>query len=224
MKYLSGVLLVFAFCFSQAQEREFSRPDLPGDLLVDLGINSWSSYPEGLERRAFASKSVSIYYVKRRELSNKFSLYYGMGLGLEKIAFQSDSTLLYDGTLSVDEMPFINVDKNKLAITYLDIPFEFRFHPKGTEDGEGLFVGVGGIVGLKLNAHTKWRYDDGGGNSVIKIQDDFDIESLRYGYQVRLGFKGVHLFFKDYLSDTFANEIEGANPALRTIGINLTGF
>lgn len=221
MKYLIGVFLTFTFAFSQAQESDFSRPDLPGDLMVDVGINSWSSGPDTLSTLAWGSKSVGVYYAKRHAFSSKWSLQYGVGLGLEKIGFRGNTTLV-DAPEYISELDLGEVDKNRFSMTFVDAPFDFRFHPYGTEDGEGFFVGVGGILGVKVKSHTKWKYN--GGETVQKLSGKFNLENLRYGYQVRVGFRGIHIFYKGYLNDTFKSEVGSANPKMSTFGLNITGF
>ena len=223
MKYLIGVVLIITVLFGQAQESNFSRPDLPGELMVDVGINTWSAVPDTLNRKGWASKSIGIYYSKRHEIGRKLSFYSGLGLTMEKMGFNGN-TSLSDSSTYIYETPFDGVSKNKLAATYLEIPVEFRFHPRGTDEGEGLFFGVGGMIGLRMNSHTKWKYEQDGGKKTHKISGDFNLEDLRYGYQIRFGFRGVHLFYKRYLSKMFRNPIEGADPNMATIGINLTGF
>ncbi|NQZ78916.1 MAG: outer membrane beta-barrel protein, partial [Ekhidna sp.] len=205
-----------------------------------IGFNVWSSMPGGLDRNTWRSKSVGIYYTKRKVLNEKLSFNYGLGLGLEKMSL-GDSATLFSSVLNdtgtpddatddvidpvqIQPNPF-NLDKNRLATTYLDLPVEFRFHPFGTEDGEGLFLGVGGIVGLRINAHMKWKYENNGETTVVKNSGKFNLNGIRYGYQVRGGFKGVHFFYKRYVSSVFKDEFaDGFNPVLTTVGINVTGF
>ena len=223
MRHFIGLLLVLVFFSSQSQNTEFSRPDLPGEFMVDVGINVWSEVPDTLDRKGFASKSIGIYYAKRYKINNKLSFYPGIGLGLEKMGFKSSITFM-DSLSFITRLPYTGITKNKLAITYLDVPVDFRFHPNGTQDGEGFFVGIGGIFGLRMSAHTKWKYDEGDGNKKLKETGKFNLNSIRYGYQVRVGFKGVHAFYKRYVSETFKSPIDGANPVTTTIGINFTGF
>lgn len=230
MRYIYGVLLTLLVISASAQDG-LKRPDIPGELMVDIGFNVWSSMPGALERRTWSSKSIAFYYTKRKAFSNKLSLNYGIGLGLEKMSL-GDSSTLFSNVLVNDTLNAVligpnpqNFDKNKLATTYLDIPIEFRFHPMGTEDGEGLFLGVGGIVGLRLNAHTKWKYDNNGETVRSKVSGKFNLNSFRYGYQVRVGFRGVHVFYKRYVSPVFNDAFDdGFDPVMSTIGINLTGF
>ncbi|MEQ6166925.1 outer membrane beta-barrel protein [Ekhidna sp. MALMAid0563] len=240
MKYLVGVLLaLIVFNASAQEEGGLKRPDIPGELMVDVGFNVWTSMPGGLERRTWSSKSIGIYYTKRKAFSSKLSFNYGIGLGLEKMNLGDSSTLASavlddNGTTSTDD-DFVqsvlivanpeSFSKNKLATTYLDIPVEFRFHPLGTEDGEGLFIGAGGIVGLRLNAHTKWKYDNNGETVREKTSGKFNLNSFRYGYQIRAGFRGVHFFYKRYVSDVFKDPFpSGESPVMTTVGINVTGF
>ncbi len=230
MRYIYGVLLVCLVMSASAQDG-LKRPDIPGELMVDVGFNVWSSMPGALERRTWASKSIAIYYTKRKAFSKKLSFNYGIGLGMEKMSL-GDSSTLFSNQIVDDTVRSVvigpntdNYSKNKLATTYLDIPVEFRFHPLGTEDGEGLFLGVGGIVGLRLNAHTKWKYDLNGETVREKNSGKFNLNSFRYGYQVRAGFRGVHIFYKRFVSPVFNDAFEdGSNPVMTTVGINVTGF
>ncbi|WP_462247731.1 outer membrane beta-barrel protein [Ekhidna sp.] len=232
MRYIFGVLIVFLVVSASAQEeKELKRPDIPGEVMVDVGFNVWSSMPGALERRNWAAKSIAIYYTKRKAFGSKFSFNYGIGLGLEKMSL-GDSSTLFSNKVVDDTLRAVSVgantdnySKNKLAMTYLDIPVEFRFHPLGSQDGEGLFLGVGGIVGLRLNAHTKWKYDLNGETVREKNSGKFNLNSFRYGYQIRAGFRGVHLFYKRYVSNVFNDAFpDGSNPVMTTVGINLTGF
>ena len=211
-----------------AQE-ELSRPDIPGELMIDIGLNYLSETPEDLTQRGWPSKSLGIYYTKRKFLGDKFVFNYGLGLGLEKLDFGTNQTLIQDGDeLEVGDFPSdVNEDeiqKNRLAITYLEAPIEMRFYPKGTIDGEGLFFSVGGIGGLRIDSHTKWKYADDGNDRVQKVSGNFDLNAVRYGYQVRFGYRGTHLFFKQYLSDVFNNPVDDTNPRMFTVGINFSGF
>ena len=240
MKYLVGALLAFIIVHASAQEGGFKRPDIPGELMVDVGFNVWSSMPGALERRTWSSKSIGLYYTKRKAFNSKLSFNYGIGLGLEKMSLGDSSTLassVYEDndTPNNADDDFVrgvqivpnphNFSKNKLATTYLDIPVEFRFHPFGTEDGEGLFIGLGGVAGLRLKSQTKWKYENNGETTREKNTGKFNLNSFRYGYQVRAGFRGVHVFYKRYVSSVFNGPFPtGENPVMTTIGINITGF
>lgn len=239
MKYLFGLFLLIG-CGVALGQNEIARPDVPGDVMVDIGLNYLDQDPTFVDQAGWRSKSIGLYYLRRKAFNNKLSFNYGLGLGFEKIAL-GDSVTLSSGVLfngddanadndSLASVALtsltrgINYDKNRLAVTYLDIPVEFRFHPKGTQDGEGLFVGIGGIVGLRMNSHMKFKFDEGGETVIEKVKGGYNLSSTRYGIQARFGFRGVHIFYKQYFSDVFQDPIGGASPRMTTIGINVTGF
>lgn len=234
MKHTLGALLMLFILSLSAQDGGLKRPDIPGELMVDVGFNLWSEMPEALERSIWPSKSIAISYTKRRAFSKKLSLNYGIGLSFEKMSLGDSSTLVSnfqtDSANSVLQSVAIlpngqNFDKNKLALMFVDIPIEFRFHPFGTQDGEGLFVGAGGVVGFRLKSHIKQRYENNGETTRQQITGRYNLNNFRYGYQARIGFRGVHLFYKSYLSNTFQDSFgDGSNPTMTTIGINITGF
>ncbi|MEM6642465.1 MAG: outer membrane beta-barrel protein [Bacteroidota bacterium] len=239
MRRLLGSLFLLTSFILSAQ-KEAARPDVPGNIMVDVGLNYWDSEPNFVDQAGWRSKSVGIYYTKRKAFSKKFSFTYGLGLGLEKFDL-GDSLTLSSGELfnaddndpandSLAAFAFsslpdnINYQKNRLAVTYLDIPVDFRFHPTGTEEGEGFFIGVGGILGLRLASHRKLKFDEAEESVIEKVKGKYNLSSVRYGLQGRIGFKGVHLFYKRYFNDLFQDPIGGANPQTTTIGINITGF
>jgi len=227
-RILTFLGLVCTLSFVHAQ-RELSRPDIPGELMVDVGLNYLSEEPSELNQQGWLSKSLGLYYTKRKMLGGRFAFNFGLGFGLEKLDFGANQTLVQDGDeVRVGDSPFdisdSEIQKNRLAITYLDVPLEMRFYPRGTLEGEGLFIGVGGIAGLRLNAHSKWKYSEDGSDRVQKLSGSFDLNRVRYGYQVRFGYRGTHLFFKQYLSDVFNSTIEDTNPRMFSVGINFSGF
>ena len=229
---MKRIALVFFALYSTtclSQEGSLRQPDIPGELMIDIGLNYWTVTPEDLDTQGWSSKSISFYYTKRKVLGSKISFNYGLGLGIEKYDLGSNSTLFSrNDEVEIDDFPFDTndspLDKNRLAVTYLDAPIELRFHPKGTIEGEGLFIGIGAIGGLRLQSHMKWKYPEDGEDVVQKTRGRYDLNPYRYGFQVRAGFKGTHLFYKQYLSDLFADPLDGEVPQAFTIGINLTGF
>lgn len=237
MKYYITVAALLFVVSLYGQDDKLKMPDVPGDLMVDVGLNYWSTSSDSLQQEGWPSKSVGIYFVKRKGLSEKFSFTYGLGLGLDKISLGKTHTLFSGKDEAyVGELPVTTIDKNRLATTYLDVPLELRFYPKGTEEGEGFFVSAGAIGGVFLTAHTKWTHEDTGENVTEKTSGRFDINTFRYAAQFRIGFKGIHVFYKHYFNETFRNSVmtrdasgaeiagSGFNPTTSTIGINITGF
>ncbi|MCP4460975.1 MAG: outer membrane beta-barrel protein [Cytophagales bacterium] len=229
---LSFLLLVVSFT-ALSQEKLSGQPDLPGDILFDIGFNSWDQSGDTLKN--WPSRSLGIYYNKRFKLSNKFSFYGAAGFGIEKFSFEKNYHLTADNSNIVLDTLIASISMNKLSITYFDIPLELRFHPKGTIDGEGFFVSAGAIPGLKMGAHTKVKYEVDGHKQREKVGANFGLQDFRMGLQFRVGWKGINIFYKTYLTKVFRHKQdlvdpdlnltgELFNPKVTSFGINFSGF
>ncbi len=239
MKYLVAIALSVIFSSLFAQEK-LNRPDIPGEVMIDIGLNYLDDEPPTIDQKGWRSKSIAIYYTKMRKFNSNFALVGGLGFAMEKLSlgdtttlfshYQDDTEILPVAIKPLPDtdpagVPLLSYRKNRLAMVYLEAPVEFRFYPMGTEEGEGPFVSVGGMLGLKLDSKTKWKYLRQGRKIVEKNSGKFNLNSIRYGVQIRLGIKGIHLFYKQYFRDLFENtEGIGVNPRMTTIGISLTGF
>jgi hypothetical protein len=62
-------------------------------------------------------------------------------------------------------------------------------------------VVFGPEVGFLLNGKVKQVSKE---NGKEKFKDDYNLEPLRYGGNIRIGYGGAGLFFKYYLNDVFA--------------------
>lgn len=214
--------------YSQDSNRP-TQPDLPGDLMVDFGLNTWTDQPDNLPSSMFRSNSFGLYYTQRKRISDHFSVQAGLGFSFENMAIDNRVSWFRadDGTIGVDSLPTnLSLRKNKLLITYFEIPVEFRIHPLGTVAGEGFFIGLGAIGGVRMGARTKIKYDTQDETIQERLHGQFDLNRWKYGVQARLGFKTFHLFYKMYFNDQFSNLPEqfSSNPRQMTFGINLTGF
>jgi hypothetical protein len=216
-----------------AQERKLGQPNLPGTLLLDMGMNYLTEENQAWNRKAWSSKSVSLYYMNRYEISNKLSFHIGVGFGMEKFAFKGYHFLNAgdDYKIGLDSLPNVDWKKNKIAVNYLDVPMEFRFHPMGTENGEGFFVGIGAIAGLRMNSHTKLKYGVYSSMRKEKFHDGLFVQDYRFGVQARVGWRNFHFFYKQYMTEIFRKDLPGRNendspinPMHWTIGINFSGL
>lgn len=235
MKRICGITLIlfFALQVSAQEDTRPSQPDLPGDLMLDFGFSYWSKKLDQLPLKVLGSQSVGIYYTQRFRISDHFSFYPGAGFTFDKYAFDSRLTWRNNaGVISLDSINSSNngavlLDKNKLIASYFEIPLEIRIHPSGTVKGEGWFIGLGAVAGLRIGAHTKVAYKVDGDKYKEKEYNDFGLERYRYGAQVRFGFKNIHLYYKTYFSDLFSNTSQfsdGKSPRSSVIGINISGF
>ncbi|WP_200974184.1 porin family protein [Echinicola sp. 20G] len=222
MKRLIIILLVFVLPISLfAQESKTTnpiqgRPDIKGDLFLDLGFNILNNRPEDLSTKFFASKTANIYFQRPINLGEKsgWTLNPGIGLGLDKLAFKDNMTLINDpdkGTNSsqlvdIDDVygEGISVDKNTMALNYVDIPVEIRYHFNKSDYNEGFRIALGGKVGMLYEAHTKIKLTDSDGvNRKIKDSQEFGLNKFRYGVYTRVGLSGFNLWAYYGLNDVF---------------------
>lgn len=234
MKRVFGISLLLVLTFSAYSQLGDTRakpkqPDLKGDLLLDFGFTLMSDQPEQLPSHTWGSNSVGLYYIHRLRLNDHISFYPGAGLTFDKYSFKNNGTWLRgsDGDVSLDSIGGgVNLTKNKLVVSYLEVPLEFRIHPLGTVNGEGWFIGMGVVGGLRFGAHTKIKFSRNGDDNKEKLYNDFGLSQFRYGFQVRFGFKSINLFYKQYLTDLFKDrdDFDDSNPKAATIGISFSAF
>ncbi|MFY0607387.1 MAG: hypothetical protein JXR10_11765 [Cyclobacteriaceae bacterium] len=231
MKRIFGVLLLFSLAFTAISQDKVkpTQPDFPGDLMIDFGFNFVNQQPDKLPNHLWGSNSFGIYYNHRARINDYISFHPSIGFTFDKYSFDDQFTWMNNGggfpvLDSLDSgSPLV---KNKLVVNYLELPLEFRIHPFSTVKGEGFFIGLGGVAGFRMGAHTKVKYFLGENSIKEKLYDDFNVQRFRYGLQARFGFKTCHFFYKMYVNDMFSSspDASGKNPKTFTIGINFSGF
>ena len=230
---LAIVALVMLGNIAKAQ-----RPDLPGALIVEVGMNNWSSSPTNLTLNNFQSKTVNITYFYDLPIGNsKFTFTPGLGLGLEKYSFEDNYTLnssldansqlvVAPSLLSDNISDVFEFGKSKMGMNYVDIPLEIRFYSRKNQYSRGFRAAIGGKVGILYSSFTKYKYEDiTGVRHMVKDRADYGLNQFRYGIQGRVGFGGISLFGYYELSDKFETAPAGGeNTKNLTFGISLTGF
>ena len=76
---------------------------------------------------------------------------------------------------------------------------------------------LGGFGGILIGSHTKQVKTDG---EKIKIHDDYNLNTLRYGLSARVGYRGFNVYANYALSNMFR---DGVQPKLTPLeaGIGL---
>ncbi|MEX2594707.1 MAG: porin family protein [Anditalea sp.] len=194
-----------------AQEREkppkSGRPDVKGDLFLDFGFNVLDNRTEEMNTRLFSSRVANVYYQYPIEIGNKTGITFnpGIGLGMDKLAFKRDSTLVNNPDLGPNSSELkgisalygddVEINVNTTAINYIDIPLEFRYHLDKNDYNKGFRFAIGGKIGFLYNAHTKVEFTDTNGlTQKIKIRQDYGLNPIRYGVYTRIGLPGFNLW------------------------------
>jgi hypothetical protein len=191
---------------SKVVQEAVGRPDLPGDLTVELGLGILSNNNvENMDMNLWGSKTFNIYYQYPFQLgSSGFSLNPGIGIGTEKYAFKEDFGLAYtspaNDTLAVTPLGdlFPNASgfkKSKISVNYFDIPIELRWHSRKNDWKRSIKVTVGGKVGFCFDAKTKVKYEETGETKITKQKESWQLEKIRYGIYGKMGYGPIGAFY-----------------------------
>ncbi|MFA0960450.1 porin family protein [Roseivirga sp. BDSF3-8] len=222
-----------------------ARPNLPGDLIIEFGFNfideEFQYIPDpstdstvSVGTGFWGSKVVNMYYSHTVFLGGENSgltFNPGLGLALEKFAFEDDFTLTVNEFDNNTELMPIGglgeIKKTKLALTYLDIPLEIRYHFNKSDYSRGIRLAAGVKGGLLLASHTKVKFENDEETVKTKDKREFNLNAVRYGVFGRLGIGGFNVYYYHGLNDIFKDgETPGAGPAVSPfqVGISLVGF
>ena len=211
-----------------------AAPDIPGNLVIDIGFNLLVDKAAEMDRKWWGSKSVGLYYTFNIAPKNLFfSINPGIGVGLEKYALDDDITLVpavddeigrisVIDTLSED----LSVRKSKIATNYFEIPLEFRFYTNQEDRERGVFFALGASAGVLFQQQTKLSFTEDGLRSQIKNRTDFQFNQFRARGIARFGYRGVNVFFKFGITEWFQSGRgpSGAPATMHTIGFSFVGF
>src|SRR5690606_37585883 len=152
------ILACFISLNLSAQEEDnpnVGRPDVTGDLFLDLGFNVLNNRPENLSTRFFPSRVANVYYQYPISLGagSRVTFNPGIGLGMEKLAFKNDSMLVNDPSIGANSSRLagirtiygddVEINVNTTAINYVDIPLEFRYHLNKNDHSKGFRFALG---------------------------------------------------------------------------------
>lgn len=142
----------------------------------------------------------------------------GMGISFNNYRFDNPYTLV-KGTMMTEPVLLIgdNLEKTKLAVSYLNIPLLFEFQIPVNQNEGRLFVNAGIVGGVIIGSHTKVKADD----TKRKDHSGFNLNSFKYAATARVGYKDISLYATYSLNPLFQS---GKGPELTpfTIGISFS--
>lgn len=219
-------------------QEKAGRPDLPGDLMIELGFNWMQDHPVGYSFKTMSSRSFNVYYLYDMNIGESaFSLHPGIGVGTEKYAFSKDITLGYDydslGDYGVEFVPLdsiygtgVSYKKSQISPVYIDIPLELRWRSRKYDPKSSLKVSLGGKVGFLIDNKTKVKYTQNGETKITKQKENFDLSTIRYGAYARIGFGGFSAYYYYSISDVFKKDKGPMSTTMypMTFGLSLALF
>ena len=235
--FLSFILLALtALSYAQKPSVESIRKRLS----LGFGVfnDFWMKVPDSINPRAIhQGVDVFFHYSFPMDKKGHMSFFIGSGIGAHNFYNQA---LIGTGKYNYYEKPLIpdpkrqnesyfynaprkdpagksvEVVKSKLSITYVDVPFGFKY--KATNKVHGT---LGFKVGWSLNAHTKYKGTalDGSGLEVVeKSLKLSNMENFHYGPFAEIGYKwiGASVFYQ--LSSVFKKDL---GPQIYPISLGL---
>jgi Outer membrane protein beta-barrel domain len=216
-------------------KKKTSRPDIPGSILVELGINLKNGVvPPDFQKGLWGSRTVNIYYqYPIRLFKSRISFNPGIGLSLERWKFTNSYTLapqpILDGSYPLVPASGLHsgtINRSQLVNNYLEAPLEFRYDTNPEDIARSINVAIGGRFGVLYDSFTKIDYSENSENKSNKDKQWHGMNQFRYGVYGRAGISGFSLFCYYNISPMFA---DGKGPLQTqmnsvTIGISVNGF
>ena len=196
----------FEFGMNNYVDQDFSINRTPENEFMDISTNrSWNF------NLNFAQFSIPF-------ASNYTGFVTGLGLEWSNYHFSNTSTIRKNTTTREIEPVDLNRDLylNRLQTTYLTIPMIFELQFFGAQRKDRMYIAGGIIGGIKLGAHTKFKYSDDGNKKSNKLRDDYYLRPFRYGFTVRVGYKLLKVYMNYYPVSLF---LEDRGPELYPVAM-----
>lgn len=182
------------------------RPDIPGDLMIDLGFTTLSNNPEEMKLNFWGSRIFNVYYLFSKPIAESgLSLHPGLGIGTAKYAFNDKITIGYEDVDGVPTMSVIplteafpqaeRLGQTQLASATLDAMAELRWNSRKYDHKRSFKVVIGGKLGYMIDSKTKVRYFERGEWKIAKQKESFQLNFLRYSAYGRIGYGNVYLHY-----------------------------
>ncbi|MBL0055163.1 MAG: outer membrane beta-barrel protein [Chitinophagaceae bacterium] len=163
--------------------------------------------------------------------SPRFSVAFGVGFSSSSFYFKK---LGIDLKSTNTTLPFINQDslnhfkKNKLAISYLEIPIELRFSSDPENDTKSIKAAIGFKIGTMLNAHTKGKTLQDKNDKTIynytqKETSRRYFNSTRMAATARIGYGNFSIFGSYQINNLFKDGVAKDSKVLQ-VGLTLSGL
>lgn len=147
----------------------------------------------------------------------------GMGFNWNNYVFENDNNIVVGASDAIEVLPAppnTNIKKSKFTTLYLHMPAILEIQLP-TSNRHSLNIGAGVIGGIKLNSHTKMKFED---DEKLKTNTDLNLNLLRGGVTGRIGYENFMIYGTYYLTPWFRdNQGPGYyNLEPFEIGISLT--
>jgi len=231
------LLLLSIFVFAQEEKPETNESKLKETtdaiktktsggsrdrVVLEMMFDNWLHKQDGLKVRWY-SRGFNAYFMYDIELGkSKFS--FAPGVGVSTSSIFTNSALVKDSTgLSLVERTD-EYKKNKIGLTYVDIPLELRFRASPNAKNKSFKFALGFKAGVLADGKTKLKQEDAFGDMKIYKEKRYpDFQRFRYGATFRIGYGPFNVVAYYQLSNVFKNNM-GPDVTPISIGISINGL
>jgi hypothetical protein len=232
MKKITILVFFIAVIFNahtQIKKEKSGHPDLPGTIVLELGVNRPQNAAPNFDVGLWGSRTVNLYYQYELRISkSKFSFVPGIGVGLDRYKFRNNYTMNYASTTSTLTLSKsdLAIQKSQLITNYLDAPLELRYTSNPSDPNRSLKIAFGFRAGVLISSFTKLKYPEGQGTTKLKTRKDWNLNQYRYGVYGKIGTGNFNVFGYYNISTLFktGNGPDGYDINNLTVGISLGGF
>ena len=217
---------------SEAEKHKNTKPIWAG---LELGLNSYmdnngqftlSQGKEAFDLKQEKSVSFALNFFQQNVQLGKSNIWLFTGLGVtwNNYRFANDVMLTKGNFTSAyhNLTPGVNHLKSKLVASYLMAPVMFEFFT--SKDYKNAFhFGAGGMFGVLVGSHTKYKVEVDGNTAKLKDFDDYNLNPFRYGVRATIGWGHFNLF-ADYYASTLFKDKKGPTLFPVNAGITIVGF
>jgi hypothetical protein len=192
-------------------------------VMLQFGYNNWLNAPDSIKIGGF-SRFANVYlcYDFPIQKSN-FSFAAGAGVGSSHIFLNKQKAVLNDTPSSI-RFVADTFKKNKIAMTYVEAPFEIRYFSDKENRNKGIKAALGLRVGALLNSHWKGKYKFNNKPIVEKVSTKRFIETYRVAVTARVGYGNFSVIGTYSLNNLFRVNNGPAGVTTYSIGLCLSGL
>ena len=198
-------------------------------IIMDIHWDGWLNSPDSLKIKGLSS-GIGLHLFYDIPLGGKSSnVSFAIGGGISWSNYYNNSYFTYDTSQYTVSVPFsdtLGINKNKLTLTYFEVPIEFRFRTD-PKQGNSFKVAIGFKGGYVLSNHVKYVGEDWleKSNDEIKYKNYRvkNMSNLQYGPTLRIGYSKINIDAYFGLSDLF-EEGKGPTGNPLTIAISFNPF
>lgn len=223
---------------SNGDQKKGRRPDIPGNFVLELGLNREMGAPDAFSLGFWGSRTLNVYYqYDIRIAKSRFSVVPGIGVSLERFKFKNNRTLAYSNDslklVTGAELGMVNFKKSQLITNYVEIPLEIKYASKPEDPARTFKASLGGRIGFMYDGFTKIKFKDDSDIIKIKNKQDWNLNKIRYGVYAKVGVGNFSVFGYYNLTDLFESGEGPTGPgnkeaikdfATFTAGISLSSF